>query len=73
MLEHAGAALVLAHFLDRMLAQRPAKQAEAPAWFEAAAALVRDRLAELTRGAAQVPGCFGMPICCKWCLCQLAC
>lgn len=52
---HLGSILALAHFLDRMLAQRPARQADAPAWFESAAALIRRTLAELTRSAPQVP------------------
>ena len=37
-------ALVLAHLLDRMLAGRPARSSDAPAWFEAAAALARRQL-----------------------------
>ena len=50
---HLGSALALAHFLERTLALRPARTADAPAWFDAAVALVQRTLAELTRGAAQ--------------------
>lgn len=53
--------LALAHFLDRMLALRPARQADAPAWFESAAALIRRMLADLTQDAAQVAPCFVTP------------
>ena len=54
-----GAALALAHFLDRALHDRPAKTADAPAWFEAAAALVRAQLAERAAGAS--PDSLGAP------------
>jgi hypothetical protein len=47
-----GSALELAHFLNRMLYDRPIRSSDAPAWFEGAAALVRKQLAELVRGAA---------------------
>ena len=46
-----GSALELAHFLNRMLYDRPARSSDAPAWFEEAAELVRNQLAELVRGA----------------------
>jgi hypothetical protein len=48
-----GVALQLAHFLGRMLYDRPAKRSDAPAWFEAAAAFVRRELATLTAAAPQ--------------------
>ena len=51
---HLGAILTLAHFLDRSLDQRPARQSDAPAWFEAAAALVRNELRTLTASAPKV-------------------
>ena len=51
---HLGAIMVLAHFLDRMLAERPAKQSDAPAWFEEGAAIVRRELRELTQGGLKV-------------------
>jgi hypothetical protein len=47
-----GAALELAHFLDRALYDRPIRTSDAPAWFEAAAALVREQLRVAVRGAA---------------------
>jgi len=47
-----GSAFELAHFLNRMLYDRPARSSDAPAWFEGAAALVRKQLAELVGGAA---------------------
>ena len=46
-----GRTRALAHFLDRALHDRPAEAADAPAWFEAASALVRAQLAERTVGA----------------------
>ncbi len=48
-----GGALVLAHLLDRMLGDRPARVSDAPAWFEAAASLVRLQLRVLVIGAAE--------------------
>lgn len=52
--QHLGSVLGAAHFLDRMLATRPARSADAPAWFESAAALLRRLLANLTQDAPQV-------------------
>lgn len=46
-----GSALELAHFLNRMLYDRPARSSDAPAWFEGAAALVREQLAVLVKAA----------------------
>jgi len=43
-------ALVLAHFLDRVLDSRPSKTSDAPGWFEEAAALCRRLLSERARG-----------------------
>ena len=51
---HVGAILVLAHFLDRMLMERPARKSDAPAWFESAAALMRRELQQLAQGSPQV-------------------
>lgn len=47
-----GAVLALAHFVARMLHDRPAKTADAPGWFETAAALVRQRIRSLLTSAA---------------------
>ena len=60
---HLGAILVLAHFLDRTLALRPARQSDAPAWFESAAALVRRELQHLTQGAPKVRPTLLAPPC----------
>lgn len=51
---HAAEALVLAHLLDRMLKGRPAKQADAPAWFEQAGMMAREFMVEATRDAPKV-------------------
>eukprot|EP00873_Tetraselmis_striata_P000543 jgi/Tetstr1/420807/TSEL_011883.t1 len=50
---HGAEALLLAHFLDRVLDLRPSKTSDAPAWFEAAAALSRRLLAHSCQGAAE--------------------
>ncbi|GAB4817100.1 hypothetical protein N2152v2_004146 [Parachlorella kessleri] len=44
-------ALLCAHLLDRCLADRPAKISDAPAWFEAAAATIREALQDSASGA----------------------
>ena len=45
------AALVLAHLIGRMLADRPSLVADAPGWFESAAALMRRKLQEGVAGS----------------------
>lgn len=47
-----GGAFTLAYLLNVMLNDRPAKVSDAPAWFESAAALVRQELKEMVAGAA---------------------
>lgn len=47
-----GTALVLSHLLERALHERPARSSDAPAWFEAAAALIRE--------------CLQVGWCCGW-------
>ncbi|KAK9815884.1 hypothetical protein WJX72_011277 [[Myrmecia] bisecta] len=47
---HMGAALLLAHFLDRMWHDRPSRRVEASPWYEQAAALVKRELRSLTAG-----------------------
>ncbi len=47
-------ALVFAHLLDRMLASRPAKQADAPAWFDQAGMMAREYFVEAMRDAPKV-------------------
>ena len=51
---HAGEALALAHFLDEMYAERPARQVEASPWFEAAGSLARKLLHQRLRPAPKV-------------------
>ncbi len=51
---HAGEALALAHFLDAMWADRPARRIEASPWYEAAGALASRLLFERTRSAPKV-------------------
>ena len=49
-----GSALELAHFLNRMLYERPARSSDAPAWFEGAVELVRSQLRhQLVAGAPE--------------------
>lgn len=47
---HLPVILTLSHFLDHMLATRPAKQAGAPVWFENAAAAIQSRLSQEMAG-----------------------
>ena len=51
---HAGEALAAAHFLDEMLAERPARRVEASPWYEAAGALTARLLHARLRPAPQV-------------------
>ena len=46
-----SAALLLSHLLSRALAERPWGTSDAPAWFEATAAVVRTKLREAAGGA----------------------
>ena len=46
-------ALLCAHLLDRALYERPAGVSDAPAWFEATAALIRECLKVRQGGAAE--------------------
>lgn len=46
-----GVCLFLAHFIDRSLYARPAREADAPAWFETCAEFCRQRLNETFEGS----------------------
>jgi hypothetical protein len=51
---HVGEALALAHFLDFMWDERPAKRIEASPWYEAAGSLASRLLLQHTTSAPQV-------------------
>ena len=51
---HVGAVLTLAHFLDHMYHNRPAKRVEASPWYQAATAMVQDQLSALFAEAPKV-------------------
>ncbi len=55
---HAGEALAIAHFLDEMYAERPARQVEASPWYEAAGSLARKLLHQRLRPAPKVTFSF---------------
>ena len=51
---HAGEALAVAHFLDEMYAERPARRVEASPWYEAAGSLAAKLLHQRLRPAPKV-------------------
>ena len=51
---HVGEALAVAHFLDEMYSERPARQMEASPWYEAAGSLARKLLHQRLRPAPKV-------------------
>ena len=56
---HVGEALAVAHFLDQMYSERPARQMEASPWYEAAGSLARKLLHQRLRPAPKVGAtCF---------------